>query len=144
LSRYLIDVNVVIALIDPVHVHHGAAHAWFGRLKDSIWATCPLVENGAIRIVGHPRYTNSPGSPAAVMPSLRGLRNLPGHEFWADDLSSADGTWVDRERLLDSAQVTDTYLLALARSKNARLTTFDRKLVTNAVPDGRRVLNLIE
>ena len=66
MTTFLLDVNVLIALIDPAHVQHDAAHDWFGRLGHLAWATCPLTENGLLRIVGNPRYPNSPGTPAAV------------------------------------------------------------------------------
>ncbi|HYK37674.1 MAG TPA: hypothetical protein VEV40_17080, partial [Alloacidobacterium sp.] len=66
MTRFLLDINVLIALIDPAHVQHDRAHEWFASKGQKAWATCPLTENGVLRIVGHPRYPNSPGSPAAV------------------------------------------------------------------------------
>lgn len=141
--RYLLDVNVLIALIDPAHVQHDHAHEWFASTGKQAWATCPLTENGVLRIVGHTRYTNSPGTPAAVAEIMMSLRSLPGHEFWPDSLSLLDGEHVDGARLSDSGQVTDTYLLALARAHRGRLATFDRHLVTNAVRGGSEALHLI-
>jgi uncharacterized protein len=41
----------------------------------------PLTENGVIRVVGHPKYPNSAGSPTAVAPFVARLRALPGHVF---------------------------------------------------------------
>jgi uncharacterized protein len=73
---FLLDVNVLIALIDPTHVGHDAAHAWFAATGAASWATCPVTENGVLRIVGHLKYPNSAGSPAAVAPILTGLRSL--------------------------------------------------------------------
>jgi hypothetical protein len=84
---FLLDVNVLVALIDPTHVGHEAAHNWFGTMGAASWATCPLTENGVMRVVGHPKYPNSAGSPAAVAPFVRRLRALSGHVFWKDDLS---------------------------------------------------------
>jgi len=89
-TRYLLDVNVLIALIDPVHVLHDRAHEWFAAQGLEAWATCPLTENGVLRIVGHPRYHNSPGTPAAVAELMAVLRGLGGHEFWPDDVSLLD------------------------------------------------------
>jgi toxin-antitoxin system PIN domain toxin len=133
---FLLDVNVLIALVDSAHVHHEPAHRWFAEEGSRAWATCPLTENGALRVMGSRRYPGALGSPAAVAPSLLSLRALPGHRFWPDDLSLLDGGHVDPNRLLASGQVTDTYLLALARSKAGRLATFDRRLVTSAVRGG--------
>jgi toxin-antitoxin system PIN domain toxin len=140
---YLFDVNVLIALLDTDHVQHEAAHAWFERTGHAAWATCPLTENGVLRIVGNPRYPNTPGTPAAVAPLVAQLRNHPGHEFWFDDLSLLDPRYVDTSRLLVTDQVTDTYLLALARRRGGKLATFDRRLVIDAVPDGARHLEVI-
>jgi uncharacterized protein len=147
-ATYLLDVNVLIALIDPAHVQHDAAHAWFaaqgfGAGGRAAWATCPLTENGVLRIVGHARYPNTPGSPAAIAPLVMQLRQLPGHVFWPDDVSLVDPVHVDVSRLLSAAQVADTYLLALACAHGGQLATFDRRLVTDAVRHGARGLALI-
>jgi uncharacterized protein len=141
--RFLPDVNVLVALIDPAHVQHDAAHEWFAAHGRKAWATCPLTENGVLRIVGHARYPNSPGTPAAVAQLVAGLRKLPGHAFWADDISLLDAEKIDAARLLTSAQVTDSYLLALASAHSGQLASFDRRLVTDAVHDGAKGLHLI-
>ncbi len=141
---FLLDVNVLIALIDPTHVGHDAAHRWFAATGAASWATCPMTENGVIRIVGHPKYPNSAGSPAAVAPIVIRLCALPGHVFWQDDLSLMDTAIIDVARITTPAQVTDTYLLALAVAKRGRLATFDRRLSPNAVSRGKAALHIIE
>ena len=141
---FLLDVNVLIALIDPAHVAHDAAHTWFETTGRDDWATCPMTENGVLRIVGHPRYPNTPGSPAAVAVIVARLRELPGHRFWADDLSLVGSAQVDLTRILTSGQVTDTYLLALAQANGGKLATFDRRLSVAAVKSGKAALHLIE
>ena len=143
MTRYLLDVNVLIALIDPAHVQHDRAHDWFAAKGKKAWATCPLTENGVLRIVGHPRYPSSPGTPAAVAELMSILLGLGGHEFWPDEISLLDAQRINSSRLLDSGQVTDTYLLALACAHRGQLATFDRHLVTGAVLDGSRALHLI-
>ena len=140
---YLLDVNVLIALIDPGHVAHDAAHAWFETSGHEDWATCPMTENGVMRIVGHPKYPNTPGSPAAVAGIVAGLRDLPGHHFWMDDLSLVASDLIDPARILTSAQVTDTYLLALAKAHGGKLATFDRRLSSAAVKGGKSALYII-
>jgi toxin-antitoxin system PIN domain toxin len=142
-TRFLLDINVLIALIDPAHVQHDRAHAWFRSKGQKAWASCPLTENGVLRIVGHPRYPNSPGSPAAVAELLAAFRKLPGHAFWPDDVSLLDPENVDLTRLLDSAHITDSYLLALARVHDGQLATFDQRLVTDAVVNGHQALHVI-
>jgi len=139
---FLLDVNVLIALIDPAHVQHDDAHAWFNQIGRKSWATRPLTVNGVMRIVGHQRYPNSPGTPAAVARWMVELCALPGHVFWSDDISLLDAEKFDLARLLGSAQVTDSYLLALACAHGGQLATFDRRLVVDAVRGGAQSLHL--
>ncbi|MGD0482737.1 MAG: TA system VapC family ribonuclease toxin [Terracidiphilus sp.] len=143
MTRFLLDVNVLIALIDPTHVQHDRAHHWFTSMGRRAWATCPLTENGVLRIVGNSRYPSSPGNPAAVAELMTVFLALGGHEFWPDDVSLFDATSVDTTRLLNSAQITDSYLLALAGAHGGKLATFDRHMVTAAVTGGSRALHLI-
>lgn len=140
---FLLDVNVLIALIDPAHIQHDAAHEWFARAGKPAWASCPITENAVLRIVGDSRYPNSPGNPAAVADVLGELLALPGHVFWRDEISLFDTRKVDTGRLLNSRQVTDSYLLALACAHEGQLATFDRRLVTNAVRSGDHGLHVI-
>jgi toxin-antitoxin system PIN domain toxin len=143
MTRFLLDINVLIALMDPSHIQHERAHEWFVEKGQRAWATCPFTENGVLRIVGHPRYPHSPGSPAKVAELLTAFRALPGHAFWPDDVSLLEQRNVNPARLLDSPQITDSYLLALAREHGGQLATFDQRVVTAAVADGPRALHLI-
>jgi toxin-antitoxin system PIN domain toxin len=140
---FLLDVNVLIALIDPTHVGHDSAHRWFNVEGKAAWATCPMTENGVIRIVGHPRYPNTPGSPALVAPIMAELRQIGGHAFWPDDISLVDPSRIDAAQVLTSAQVTDSYLLALAAARQGRLATFDRRLSVKAEKGGKAALHVI-
>jgi predicted nucleic acid-binding protein len=65
---YLLDVNVLIASADPGHEFHAAFHRWFRQAEAPALATCPLSENGYLRIYGHASYPGGPGSPMAAMP----------------------------------------------------------------------------
>lgn len=140
---YLFDVSVLIALVDQDHIFHDQAHAWIERHFDEEWATCPITENGLIRIVGGPRYPAAGGSPAAAADLLRIARSRPGHVFWGDDISLVSCDHVATERLARPEQVTDTYLLALAVARGGKLLTFDRKLSTSAVIGGADALVVI-
>lgn len=143
MTTFLLDVNVLIALVDPAHSLHEPAHIWFAAHGQHGWATCAVTENGLLRIVGNTRYANSPGSPAAVMPVLASLTAQPGHVFWSDDVSLMDAARLHAERLLHHSQVTDSYLLALAVAHGGMLASFDRRLVPDAVQGGRDALVLI-
>lgn len=140
---FLLDVNVLIALVDGSHIQSRPAHAWFEREGKHAFATCPITENGLLRIVGNPRYPTPHGSATAVVAALESLRSLPGHEFWPDDISLADATYFDRRHVLASSQVTDAYLLALAVAHGGRFATFDRRLSGDTVVDGRKALILL-
>jgi hypothetical protein len=144
MTRFLLDVNVLIALIDPAHVQHDRAHDWFAAEGQQAWASCPMTENGVLRIVGSARYPNSPGTPAAVAELITVLLSLNGHEFWPDDISLFDNRRANIASLLNSTQVTDTYLLALACAHGGKLATFDRKLVVAAVINGDKSFHLID
>ena len=141
--RHLLDVNVLIALVDPAHVQHDTVHEWFGRTGSKAFATCPITENALIRIVGHPKYPNSPGPPSAVVDALCAIRALPGHAFWPDSISLTDTDLVEPSLLTSHARVTDSYLLALAKANRGRLATMDHKLATDVVSEGRNSLTLI-
>jgi toxin-antitoxin system PIN domain toxin len=140
---FLLDVNVLIALIDPAHISHDSAHHWFESVGKASWATCPITENGVIRIVGHASYPNTPGSTADVAAIMAKMCGLPGHMFWPDSLSLTDAVHVDASQVLTSGQVTDTYLLALARANGGKLATFDRRLSIKAVKGGEETLHVI-
>ena len=131
--RALLDVNVLIALLDAAHVHHAVARDW---LEDNIaggWASCPITQNGCIRILSQPAYPGAE-SPAAVAARLAEAAATPWHEFWPDDLSLLDRKILDWRRVLASRQLTDTYLLALAAGHDGCFVTFDRSIPLDAVP----------
>ena len=140
---YLLDVNVLIALVDSAHVRHDTANEWFDREGRSGWATCPITENGLVRILSHPKYPNGSVAPSELVAVLAGLAELRGHEFWPADISLRDARWIDAGLMLTAGQVTDGYLLALAVSKGGRLATFDRRLSPKAVKDGAKGLHVI-
>ena len=141
---FLLDVNVLVALLDPTHVSHDVVHEWFDTAIESEWATCPITENGVVRIISHPRYPNTPGSPVVVTQVLGRLKQRRGHAFWSDDISLLDGTRFDVDKLLSHRQLTDSYLLALALAHGGQLASLDRRLSVSAVRGGRNGLHLIE
>ncbi|MBV9287643.1 MAG: VapC toxin family PIN domain ribonuclease [Hyphomicrobiales bacterium] len=118
---FLLDVNVLIALVDASHVSHDAAHAWFAREGRRNWATCPITENGLIRIIANPKYPNALATPADAVALLEQLASLPGHVFWPDDVSLRDAAFFNLGKIMTVGQITDSYLLALAAAKGGRL-----------------------
>ena len=141
MTTCLLDVNLLLALSDPMHIHHGSAHRWFGGKGHKAWATCPLTENGFIRIASHPNYPNRPGDVAAVSAILRQFCEAPGHHFWAEDVSILSILKLDA--IVTHAQITDVYLLGLAFHKKGKLATLDQRIPVDAVRGGRSALELI-
>lgn len=130
--RALLDVNVLIALLDAGHVHHHVATDWLGAHLEQGWASCPLTQNGCIRIFSNPAYPNA--VPAAqIAERLAEAARHPAHAFWPDAISLLEPGRLAWERLLSSRQVTDAYLLALAVEQGGRLVTLDRGVPLAAV-----------
>lgn len=142
--RALLDINVLIALLDAQHVHHSLAARWLSANIDAGWASCPLTQNGVIRIMSQPAYP-IPVPPGSIAGRLSEAVDAQWHEFWADDLSLLDAGLVRWSKVLGSRQITDCYLLALAVHRGGRLVTFDRRISPAAVQDAEsRHLLLID
>ncbi len=132
---HLLDINVLIALCDPAHPHRPAARSFFtsGLMRDG-WATCPLVENGFLRIFGARKYPGGPGSPKAARTVLAGLLAVGGHQFWPEDLSLTDA--LRFPNLPASDDLTDLYLLGLAVKHGGRFATFDAGIDASLILGG--------
>ena len=141
MTAFLLDINVLLALSDPLHMHHEAAHQWFAQKGRESWATCPLTENGLVRIASHPQYPNRPGDALTVLSILRKFCKIKGHQFWIEDLTIRN--LLQTDIILSSGQITDAYLLGLAAHKRGRLATFDQRMPIKAVTGGTAALELI-
>lgn len=141
MTPYLLDINLLLALSDPMHVHHESAHIWFAETGQRAWATCPLTENGFIRIASHPNYPNRPGDVPAVLAIFRRLCEAPGHRFWSEDVSILQ--ILEPAAIITHAQITDVYLLGLAVHKSGKLATLDRRIPAATVRGGRQALEII-
>lgn len=128
----LLDINVLIALVDATHVDHDRAEAWFGAHADSGWATCPITENGTVRVVSSTAY-RAAVSVSEARRVLAETRSVGTHRFWPCDISLLDDSVVSGDRLHGSKQVTDAYLVALAVAHRAVFVTFDRSVARSAV-----------
>lgn len=132
--RAPLDVNLLIALFDADHVYHERAHAWFGDNQAHGWASCPLTENGLVRILCHPHYSRVlQRSAAEVTADLHEATHQTDHRFWPDDVSLRDDDRIRIYRIQGPRQITDLYLLALAIRHGGRLVTFDVGIPIDAV-----------
>ncbi len=129
----LLDVNVLVALFDPDHVHHEVAHVWFGARRDVGWATCAITENGFVRVVSNPRYPGRGTTSADAARRLGELCRHAEHIFWPDAVSIRDRTLFRYRQLGGHRRVTDLWLLALAVRHGGYLATFDRRIPIAAI-----------
>lgn len=130
--RALLDVNVLLPLLDRLHVDHPAAVRWFAANRLAGWTSCPFTETACLRLLTNPRYS-SPQTPKQVLTAWRILQSSGHHTFWFADLPILDDTVFDWTRLQGHQQVTDVYLLALAVAHGGRLVTFDQRIRLEAV-----------
>lgn len=138
----LLDVNVLVALFDQAHVHHVAAHDWFSKSGATGWSTCPITENGVLRIISHAAYPNTPVPMTDLAERLEEFKKATEtHAFWSDDYSLSE--WLaDRKFPVGSSQSTDAYLLKLCQKKKGVLATFDQRIRPSLI--GERSPSLIE
>lgn len=137
------DVNVLVALAWPNHIHHQPARVWFEQNHRRGWATSPLTESGFVRVSSNRRVVPAATRPIEAIQLLAQMTALPGHQFWTDDISIARSKWIAAERLLGHGQVTDAHLVALTLRRRGRLVTFDRG-VSEVLPRGVAADDVLE
>lgn len=139
----LLDVNVLIALAWPNHVHHDATRRWFTEHRGDGWATCPLTEAGFVRVSCNPSAVQHVVTPGEAIALLRRLTRLESHSFWPLDRSIADLPRELVSRLQGYRQITDAVLLAVAIQRGGTLATLDSglaRLVDESQRDSVRVV----
>jgi toxin-antitoxin system PIN domain toxin len=137
-----LDVNALIALFDTAHTHHHAAHEWYMRRQRAGWRTCPITENGLLRILSHPAYPNDPLPTTEIARRLENFKKAsPHYVFWPDDFSTSQ--WLNLHAFsISSAHLTDAYLLKLAAGRAGTLATFDLRIAPGLI--GEKDSTLVE
>lgn len=133
----LLDVNVLIALFQPDHPHHEVAHDWFADTQVGGWATCPLTQNGFVRILANPRH-GAFNRPVDLLNHLAGLCRSKHHVFWPDSISLTNDKLFNAAVIRGSRQLSDIYLLGLAKKMGGYLATFDAGIALSAVVGATR------
>jgi toxin-antitoxin system PIN domain toxin len=132
--RALLDINVLIALFDADHIFNDRAHRWLEVQSGSGIATCPLVENGLIRILSNPNYSKKIRlTPPDIIRRLALFIAKQDHCLLEDSISLTDQGLFDHQYIIGSKQITDIYLLALATKHGVKLATFDANIPLKAV-----------
>jgi hypothetical protein len=143
MKRYLPDVNTLLALLDPMHVHHEAAHLWYATQSPLRIMLCSHVENGVIRVASQPKYPNCLGTAARVREALGNFARQVKAESCDKEVSLLDDGVLLKPELLTPSRVTDLYLLALASANGIRLATFDQRIPAHAIAGGEETLEII-
>lgn len=126
---WLPDVNVLVALTNPSHLHHRQAHAWLASVDT--FATTPVTETGLMRLLLNPAVTGQPVTGARAVAIVHAIRGQPRAAFLPDSSSLAD-PGVDLAGLAGRQQVNDLHLVNLAAASGrvlATLTGRDRRWV---------------
>jgi toxin-antitoxin system PIN domain toxin len=136
--RGLLDVNFIIAMLDADHAFHERAHNWWAANSKHGWASCPITENGVVRIISNPNYSKKKSfAPSNLIDRLQKFVEATDHDFWSDEISIRDKKIFTTEKIHGSRQLTDFYLLALATKRQARLVTLDQGIPLSAVVRAR-------
>ncbi|MDN5862527.1 MAG: VapC toxin family PIN domain ribonuclease [Salinisphaera sp.] len=125
MSGYLLDVNMLIALTWPTHMHHGVARAWFQANSVLGWASCAVTQLGFVRISSNPKIIRDAVAPREAVAMLARLTTLPGHAFWPDDVAVHPAGPFASLAFVGHRQITDAYLLSLAQQHGGKLATLD-------------------
>ena len=134
---FLLDLNLLLALAWPSHVHHEVAHRWFESEASLRWATCPLIQLGFIRLSSNPAFTSDAVTPPAALAMLGKMTAMDGHEFWSDDIDCVSAAFSMGIHITGHRQVADAYLYSLARARSGCLATLDRR-ARGCLPRGER------
>ena len=145
MKGYLLDTNVLIALLWPSHAQHDLAVKWFTRRRGKGWATCPLTEAGFVRIVSNPAFSRDAVTPREAVGVLAANTAAKDHAFWPDDLPFAEAIAFAGTRLVGHQQVTDAYLLGLALRRGGVLSTLDERIAALTAPKSaeRKALEIV-
>jgi hypothetical protein len=144
IRRKLLDVNVLIALLEPGHDFFQKAQEWFGSSGKDNWGVCPLTEIGFVRITTNPSFYPGPRTLEDATAILKELADRPGYRYWPLTESWAALTAPFASRISGHQQVTDAYLLGQAIKEDGVLVTFDRGLKYLAGPEFSRNLLVLE
>jgi toxin-antitoxin system PIN domain toxin len=139
---YLLDVNVLIALSDTTHLHHKIAQNWFHSFPSISWATCPITENGFVRIISQKHRDKTHQTAQNVREILKNFCSQPGHQFWSDSLSIREVASIPE--ISGPKAITDLYLLALAVKNEGKFASLDSRIDPTLIPGGNHAFQLVE
>ncbi|MGA3032071.1 MAG: TA system VapC family ribonuclease toxin [Terracidiphilus sp.] len=125
-AKFLLDVNVLVALTDKNHIHHETVARWFDAHRKASWGVCPFTEAGFLRAVTRPAIGGLSIEEATEI--LIRLAALPGYMFWSIPYPWTDLAAPLGDRIFGHQQITDACLLGLAIKENGVLVTLDKAI----------------
>jgi uncharacterized protein len=145
MKGYLLDTNLLIALLWPSHEQHDLALKWFTRHRARGWATCPITQAGFVRIVSNPAFSRDAVQPREAVQVLSANTVANDHAFWPDEVPVAQAVTFAGVRLIGHQQVTDAYLLGLAIRRGGILATLDQRITALTEPKSaeRKALEMV-
>jgi uncharacterized protein len=142
--KTLLDVNVLIALLEPDHDDFDRAQAWFRSLGQEDWGICPITEIGYVRIATNPSFAPGARTYRETANALDELARHPNFRYWPITDTWAKLTASFAARITGHQQITDAYLLGMAIKEDGVLVTFDRGLKYLAGPQFSKNLLVLE
>lgn len=131
---------MLVALLWPTHEHHIRVQDWFSLNQKSGWATCPLTQAAVVRILSNPAFSRDALSVQQALSLLEVNLKHPTHRFWRDDISIIEALSPFKKRLTGHQQLTDAYLMGLARHHKGSFATMDRAVMTLAMEAERQIM----
>ncbi|HUA96907.1 MAG TPA: TA system VapC family ribonuclease toxin [Terracidiphilus sp.] len=132
---FLLDVNILFILHQPRHDDYKIASQWFNGVSRDGFATCAMTQAGMLRLLTR-RIDDLDRFPMhEAREALRHLAKRPDHVFWMEAPPCLDLTEPLFRRMQGHRQITDAYLLGLARHHHGKLATMDKAIRSLAGPE---------
>jgi toxin-antitoxin system PIN domain toxin len=140
-SCYLLDANVLVALLWPRHHHKQVVREWFLRNASHSFASCSLTQAGFVRLTSTPHIVGEKYSLLESKQLLWTFLNQPSHTFWPTTISLFDAMAPFEKRMQGAKQITDAYLLGITISHGGKFATVDKAVKSLA---GVKYANVVE
>jgi len=126
MAVWLLDVNALLALAWEEHAFHARILARMVGLNGDRWASCAITQLGFMRLSSTPGLLQPALTPGKARGVLEGLVTHPKHQFLRDLPLAPVELVGELGALKGYRQITDAYLIRLARHHRAGILTFDR------------------
>lgn len=143
-AAFLLDVNVLLALLWPDNPRHSATQRWFRENHKKGWATCAATQASFVRLSSNSAFTVNALTPSGAISLLQKNMQHPNHEFWSESFPPTDLLEPFQGRIVGHRQITDACLLGLVIKKQGRLVTFDQRISTLLPPEERKSKWIVE